>query len=501
MPFSVLPHRDALGVAAAQRLYIDGRWVEGHAAQRIEQRHPATNELVTTLADASCAEVDQAVLAARRAFDSGPWPRMRARERKLALQRLAALIDRHAEALSRLQTLDNGIPLHYSLNTRVSARNSVDILDHYIGWIDKINGETFPQFADGVDLQYMTWREPVGVVAAIIPWNAPLMMFAMKLAPALATGCTMVMKPSEAASLCALRLAELIHEAGIPPGVFNLVTGGPATGQALVEHPGVDKVSFTGSHLVGSRILAASANGIKRTTLELGGKSAAIVFPDAPSVQAAASTVMGQCSTFLAGQVCSTTSRALVHRAVMDEFIHHAREQVKSVRLGDPFDLSTTTAALITQRQADKVMTYVAKGRDEGARLEFGGDRPGGELSGGNWVNPTLFSSVRNDMTIAREEIFGPVLGVIPFEDEAEAVAIANDSIYGLAGGIYTTHIGRALRVAKAMRTGAVGINGYSVMPNSPAGGVKQSGLGREGGWAAIEAYTELKTVMVNLGV
>ena len=500
MPISVLAHRDALGVRPG-RLYVNGEWTEGSDGASYEQRHPATNERVTSFIDSSGADVEAAVTAARRAFDTGPWPRLRARERKLALQRLAGLVDRHAEELSRLQTLDNGIPLQFSLATRVSARNTVDILDHYIGWIDKINGETFPQFAQGVDLQYMTFREPVGVVAAIIPWNAPLMMFAMKTAPALAAGCTMVMKPSENASLCALRLTELIHEAGIPPGVFNLVTGGPSAGEALVHQPGVDKITFTGSRAVGGRILAASGDTIKRTTLELGGKSAAIVFPDAPSIEFAAHAVMAQCSTFLAGQVCSTTSRALVHESVLEEFVAQAKVKAHEARFGDPFDLATTTAPLINQRQAGKVMDYVAKGRDEGACLEFGGDRPGGELAAGNWVNPTLFSGVDNKMTIAQEEIFGPVLAVIPFRTEEEAVAIANDSIYGLAGGIYTTHIGKALRVAKGMRTGAVGINGYSVMPNSPVGGVKQSGLGREGGWSTIEAFTELKTVMINTGV
>jgi aldehyde dehydrogenase (NAD+) len=501
MNYSVLPHRDALSVNTHPGLYINGRWVDGDSSSRIDQLHPATSELVATLADASPAEVELAVRAAREAFDLGPWPRIKARERKLALQRLARLIDDNADELSRLQTLDNGIPVHFSLNTRVSARNAVDILDHYIGWIDKMNGETFPQFTEGVNLQYLTLREPVGVVAAIIPWNAPLMMFMLKVAPALATGCTMVMKPSENASLCALRMAQLIHEAGIPAGVFNLVTGGPTTGDALVKHPGVDKVTFTGSRIVGGQILAASGSTIKRTTLELGGKSAAIVFPDAPSVAMAATTVMAQSSTFLAGQVCSTTSRALVHESVLDEFIHHAREQVKSVKFGDPFDLTTTTAPLINRRQADKVLTYITTATNEGARLEFGGDRPAGDLAAGNWVNPTLFSGVSNWMTVAQEEIFGPVLAVIPFKEEEEAIRMANDSIYGLAGGIYTTHIGKAFRVAKAMRTGAVGINGYSVVPNAPAGGVKQSGLGREGGWATIEAFTEVKTVMVNLGV
>lgn len=499
-PFSVLPQRDALGVAPT-RLLIDNDWVEPADGARFDQVHPATNEVVTGIADAGAADVDRAVRAARRAFDQGPWPRLKARERRIAVQRIVDVVARHADELARLQTLDNGMPLNFSLNSRASARQAADIFDHYAGWIDKIDGTVHPQFTDGAALQMLTFREPVGVVAALIAWNAPLMMFANKVAPALACGCTVVLKPSEYASLTALRLAELIRSVDLPPGVFNIVTGGPKTGEALVTHPGVDKITFTGSRATGGRIATAVGKDIKRVTLELGGKSAALVFPDCAGVAQAGAAVMGLCSTFLSGQVCSTTTRAVVHRSIYDAFVAAARAQVAAVRFGDPFDLATTSAPLISTAQLAKVMGYIDRGRAEGARLVFGGDRPGGALARGNWVNPTLFADVDNRMAIAQEEIFGPVLAVIPFETEEEAIAIANDSAYGLSGGLYTTNLARAFRVARAMRTGSIGINGYSVMPNAPAGGVKGSGMGREGGWASIEAFTELKTVIVNLAV
>jgi aldehyde dehydrogenase (NAD+) len=494
---SISDQKARLGVKPG-RHFIGNEW-DGTGSSEFEQIHPATNEVVNVFLEAGTDGVSKAVQAARAAFDTGPWPRMAARERKKIVQKIVDAINDRAEELAYLQTLDNGVPISFSLNTRVSAHTAADIFDHYAGWIDKITGETFPRYTDKANLHYLTYRDPVGVVGAIIPWNAPLMMFALKVAPALSCGCSVVIKPSELASLCAVRLAQIVSEVDLPPGVFNLVTGGAETGRALVEHPGVDKISFTGSRAVGEWIMSVSGKGMKRVTLELGGKSAALVFPDARSVESAATTVMGLCSTFLSGQVCSTTTRAVVHRSILDEFIHFAGEQVKTVRFGDPFDLTTTSAPIIARRQVEKIMGYIKKGKEEGARLVFGGDRPNGPLDEGNWVNPTLFADVDNSMTIAREEIFGPVLSVIPFSDEDEAIRIANDSEYGLSGGIYTTDLSRAFRVGRAMRTGTVGINGYSVMPNSPSGGVKNSGIGREGGWATVEAFTELKTLILNL--
>lgn len=497
MQTSVARERERLGVREG-RCFVDGKW-SSDASHAFDQIHPSTNEAVASIPEAGASGVNRAVAAARHAFDDGPWPRMGARERRKILQGIVDKISDNAEELGHLQTLDNGIPINFSLNTRVSAVTAADIFDHYAGWIDKITGETYPQFTDSQNLHFMSFREPVGVVGAIIPWNAPLMMFALKVAPALATGCTIVMKPSELANLAALRLAEIVSESDLPPGAFNLVTGGPETGAAISEHLGIDKITFTGSPVVGERIMSVAGRNMKRVTLELGGKSAALVFPDARSVEVAAKTVMALSSTFLSGQVCSTPSRAVVHRSILGEFIEHARAQIASVKFGDPFDLATTSAPIISKRQTDKVMGYIAKGVDEGAQLVFGGDRPTGELASGNWVNPTLFSDVANDMTIAREEIFGPVVSVIPFETEEDAVAIANDSQYGLSGGIWTADLTRAFRVGHAMRTGTIGINGYSVMPNSPAGGIKRSGIGREGGRATIEAFTELKTMILNL--
>ncbi len=497
MQTSVARERERLGVREG-RCFVDGKWTSD-ASRAFDQIHPSTNEAVASIPEAGAAGVDRAVAAARRAFDDGPWPRMGARERKRILQGIVDRISDRAEELGHLQTLDNGIPINFSLNTRVSAVTAADIFDHYAGWIDKITGETYPQYTDSQNLHFMSFREPVGPVGAIIPWNAPLMMFALKVAPALATGCTIVLKPSELANLAALRLAEIVAESDLPPGAFNLVTGGPETGAAISEHPGIDKITFTGSPVVGERIMSVAGRNMKRVTLELGGKSAALIFPDARSVEVAAKSVMALSSTFLSGQVCSTTSRAVVHRSILGEFIEHARAQIESVKFGDPFDLATTSAPIISRRQTDKVMGYIAKGVEEGAQLVFGGDRPTGELASGNWINPTLFADVANDMTIAREEIFGPVVSVIPFETEEEAVAIANDSQYGLSGGIWTADLTRAFRVGRAMRTGTIGINGYSVMPNSPAGGIKRSGIGREGGRATIEAFTELKTMILNL--
>lgn len=497
MPFSLEPIRDALGVQPG-KLLIAGEWLDWDGA-RLDQIHPSTGEVMTTVPEAGERGVAMAVAAARQAFDSGPWPRMAAQDRKRILQPIIERIYAAEEELAKLQTLDNGIPYTFSRNTRVSAKAAADIFDHYAGWIDKLNGETYPRFSAASNMQYMTFRDPVGVAAAVLPWNGPLMTFAMKVAPALAAGCCVVVKPSEYTNLAVSRIAAIVADSDLPPGVLNLVTGAGETGAALVSHPGVDKVTFTGSPEVGEFIVRASGGNMKRLSLELGGKSAGIVFPDARSVKTAAMTLMGLCSTFLSGQVCTTPSRALVHRSVMDEFLEHAAEQVRSVRFGDPFDPTTTSAPIISPRQLSRIEGFVQAGQAEGARLVFGGDRPGGDLAQGNWLNPALFAEVDNAMSIARQEIFGPVLSVIPFETEEEAVALANDSDYGLAGAIYTTDISRAFRVGRAVRSGSIGINNYASIPNAPYGGIKRSGIGREGGWPGIEAFTELKTLTINL--
>jgi aldehyde dehydrogenase (NAD+) len=502
MSLSVLEHRDRLGVRPG-RLFIDGAWADASDGGTWEQMNPATNEMVTTFAVGTAADVDRAVAAARRAFDEGPWPRITAKERKKYFTRLVALITEHGEELNQLQTLEMGMPIAFSSMSLVSSEMAAGVFDHHAGWIDKICGSTYPAYEAGPtggDVQIMSFREPVGVVAAIIPWNAPMMLFAQKVAPALATGCTVVLKPSEFAVLTSLRLAALIEEAGFPPGVFNLVAGpGNPTGEALITHPGVDKVTFTGSRAVGQRILAASGDTIKRVTLELGGKSPSIVFADAPSIEGAAMMAMGMVSMGISGQGCVCQTRSLVQRSVYDAFVSAAASFVDMVQFGDPFDAATTSSAIINQRQLDRVLGFIEAAPAQGARLVAGGDRPGGELAQGNFVNPTLFADVDNAMSVAREEVFGPVLVAMPFDDEAHAIALANDTPYGLGAGVYTTNIARAFRVAKAIRAGTVGINEYTVWPNAPFGGYKQSGLGREGGWGSIEAFTETKSVVIGI--
>jgi aldehyde dehydrogenase (NAD+) len=495
MVASIKPHRDETGLTDGL-LLIDGTWGPSADEQSWTHNHPATGEDVASFPIAGPQDVDRAVRAARKAFDEGPWPRTRAGERGKLLRRIADLVREHGDELLALQALDNSVPLTFGGVYGMSYGFVADVFDHHAGWVDKLAGETLPPYQGG-DHLVMTLREPVGVVGAIVPWNAPLLLTAQKVAPALAAGCTIVLKPSEYATFAVLRLVKLIEEAGVPAGVINVVTGpGDPTGDALINHPMVNKLSFTGSRAVGRKIIEASANGFKRVSLELGGKSPALIFADA-DVGSAAAITMGTVTLGLSGQVCLAQTRALVHRDVADEFLGTAELIGGMVSYGNPFDPAVTSSPLINARQLDRVLGLIAQGQADGARLVSGGTRGEGDLAAGNFVAPTLFTDVTNDMSIAREEIFGPVLSVIPFSDEDEAAAIANDTEYGLAATVWTSDLKRAMRMTKAIRAGTVGINGYQLEPHAAFGGYGQSGLGREGGRPAIEAYTELKTVLL----
>jgi aldehyde dehydrogenase (NAD+) len=498
MTLSLLARRDEVGLTDG-RLLVDGSWQAAASGETWTHIHPATGEAIGTIAVAGASDVDDAVRAARHAFDDGRWSETRAGERAKALHRYADLLREHADELRNLQALDNGVPLSFGPVYATSVAAAADAFDHHAGWIDKIGGQTLTPYQGGDHLA-MTFREPLGVVAAILPWNAPFLLYAQKLAPALAAGCAVVVKPSEYATFCVLRMVELLAEAGIPDGVVNVVTGpGDPTGEALITHPLVDKVSFTGSRAVGKRIVAASADTLKRVSLELGGKSPTVVFPDAPDIGLAAMTTMGTVTMGLSGQACVAHTRALVHRDVYDQFLGAAEMMAGAITYGDPFEASTLACPIVNTKQLDHVLGLIDRGKAQGARVVCGGERVDGDLAAGNFVRPTIFADVDNDMDIARQEVFGPVLAVIPFEHEDEAVAIANDTEYGLGAGLYTTDARRAFRLARRLRAGTVGINGFQVEPHLPFGGFKQSGLGREGGRSAFEAYTELKTVLMPL--
>lgn len=497
MSLTVQQHREQLGLKDGL-LLVGSEWREARSGETWTHQHPATGETVGTFAVAGVSDVDDAVRAARHAFDDGSWPNSRAGERGRVLRTYAELLRTHADELRALQALDNGVPLSFGSIYAGSVDVAADCFDHHAGWIDKLGGQTLPPYQGGDHLA-MTFREPLGVVAAVLPWNAPFLLFAQKVAPALAAGCTVVVKPSEYATFSVLRMVELLVEAGIPEGAVNLVSGpGDPTGEALITHDLVDKVSFTGSREIGRHIVQASAGTMKRVSLELGGKSPALVFPDADAGMAGM-TAMGMVTLGLSGQACVAHTRALVHRDVYEEFIGAAEMIAGSITYGDPFDPGVLASPLVNEKQLNRVLGFIDRGKEEGARLVTGGERPDGDLASGNFVTPAIFADVDNGMAIAQQEIFGPVLSVVPFDDEDTAIRMANDSEYGLGAGVYTKDAQRAFRVARRLRSGTVGINGFQVEPHLPFGGYKQSGLGREGGQAAFESYTELKTVLMPL--
>ena len=473
------------------RLLIDGAWTEALSGKSFETVDPATEEVLATVAEADTADVDLAVGAARRALEEGPWGTMDARDRGRLLLRLAALIDEHRDGLARLETLDNGKPLGETAN--VDVPQTIDTFEYYAGWSDKIHGETIP--VSGPFFNY-TRREAVGVVGQIIPWNFPLLMAAWKLAPALACGNTVILKPAEQTPLTALRLGELILEAGIPAGVVNILPGyGPTAGAAIARHPHIDKVAFTGSTEVGRLIQKASAGNLKRVSLELGGKSPNIVFADA-DIEAAAQTAMTSIF-FNQGEVCCAGSRLFLDEAIHDEFIERFRTHAEAITVGDPLEETTQMGAQVSEEQFTKVLGYIEGGREAGARVVTGGGRA---RERGYFVQPTIFDGVTAKMKIAREEIFGPVVSTLTFRDIDEVIEAGNDTDYGLAAGIWTRDISRAHQVAARLKAGTVWINTYNAFDAaSPFGGYKQSGFGRELGRHALDLYTQTKSVWIGL--
>ncbi|WP_133646101.1 aldehyde dehydrogenase family protein [Paraburkholderia flava] len=470
-------------------LLIDGKRMPPGTGDYSVVIDPATEQTIALVAQGSAADVDTAVRAARAALKV--WNGMRAAERGRILGRFAELLRTHQDEIAALESRDAGKPIAAVQRQDVPA--AIDTLAYYAGWCDKINGQVVPVRPDA--LTY-TVREPVGVVAAIVPWNFPLMIGMWKIAPALACGCTLIVKPAEITPLSALRIGELALEAGVPPGVLNIVTGkGRVVGDALVAHPGIDKVTFTGSPSVGRGILQGAASNFKRVTLELGGKSANVIFPDANldrAVRAASSGIF-----FNTGQVCSAGSRILAHRDVYDEVVERLAARAQAIKVGDPSSRETTMGPLVSAAQMKTVLDYVDIGRDEGATLVTGGKRIG---TTGYFVEPTVFSNVEHEMRISQEEIFGPVASVIPFDDEADALRIANGTLYSLAAGVWSADIGRVHRVARELRAGTVWINTYGYTDvRLPWGGTGDSGFGREHGDVAIENFTEPKAVWLAL--
>ena len=476
---------------APKQLLIGGKWMPAASGKTFETVNPANEEVLALIAEGDKADVDAAVKAARKAFDDGAWPTMGPHQRARLMFKIAEIIDAHTAELAELETLDNGKPLTFSSGFDVPA--AAETFRYYGGWVTKIYGETNP--SDPAFFNY-TLREAVGVCGQIIPWNFPLLMAAWKLAPALACGNTVILKPAEQTPLTALRLGELMMEAGLPEGVVNLITGfGPGAGSSIAEHPGIDKVAFTGSTEVGKIILKASAGNLKKVSLELGGKAPNIIFPDADLDQAVPTSMMGV--YFNSGQVCCAGTRIFVQRDRYDEVVAKLANFSKNVSMGDPFDQKNVIGPLVSREQFDRVKGYLEVGKKEGATVAAGGEAGAGK---GYFVKPTLFTDVNNDMQIAREEIFGPVGAAIAFKDENDAIFQGNNTEYGLSAAVWTRDLGRAHKVARSLKAGTVWVNCYNQLdPISPFGGYKQSGFGRELGRYAIDLYTQIKSVWMKL--
>jgi aldehyde dehydrogenase (NAD+) len=476
-------------------LLINNEWRAAAAGQTMDVVNPATEEVIAQVPSAAAADLDQAVAAARAALD-GPWGQMSARERGRLVRKVGERLLERADEVSRLETLHNGKPISESRHIEIPA--AAECFEYYGGWSDKVMGETIP--VKGNHLAY-TLREPIGVVAAIVPWNFPLLLASWKVAPALACGNTVVLKPASQTPLTALALGEIAVEVGLPPGVLNVLTGpGSVLGQAIVEHPGIDKIAFTGDTSTGKGIMRGAAGTLKRITLELGGKSPNIVLGDADIDAAIRGATIG--IFYGKGEVCAAGSRLLVDRTIKSEFIDKLAARARKMTAGDPMDPRTRFGALSSKKQLETVLGYIDAGKREGATLVAGGARTDIGTGKGYFVQPTVFADVRPEMTIAREEIFGPVLASIEFSDIDEAIARANDTPYGLAAGVWTRDIKKAHYIARKLQAGTVWINTYNVYDTAaPFGGYKQSGFGREMSAHALEHYTQIKSVWVDLNM
>jgi aldehyde dehydrogenase (NAD+) len=472
-------------------LYINSQFVKAKSGRTFETINPSTNQVIAKMQEADKEDVDLAVKAARKAFDEGPWRKMSGQERGNLMLKLADIMEKNYNELATLESMDNGKPIRDA--KAVDIANIIAILRYYAGYADKIHGQTIP--VNGPYFVY-TRHEPVGVCGQIIPWNFPLLMMFWKLGPVLATGCTTVIKTAEQTPLSALRVAEMINEAGFPEGVVNILSGyGPTAGRALAQHPLVDKVAFTGSTQVGLEIMStAHVNNLKRITLELGGKSPNVIMDDADVEQAV--TIASDGIFYNMGQCCSAGSRVLVHEKIYDKFIETAAKKAKTRKVGNPLEEDTDQGAVVDKEQKAKILDYINKGKAEGAKLLYGGSEL--DINKGNFIQPTIFTDVKDEMVIAKEEIFGPVMSVLKFKTLDEAIKRANNTSYGLAGAIVTKNMDNALKFANSLRAGHVYVNGYGFTNMyTPFGGFKNSGVGRELGQYVFNNYTEVKTVVI----